>query len=385
MYKKVIKEKNTSYDDISRQYYGTTEKSGDIAKLNNNIEEGEILIDVEEINITPERNNNLVTLIVENQSYENFSENSLIDGLNSVKGAVFIFNKSDTNYSFKIGQNVQIYDSEGLFLNGKIFNTKNISNTKARWSQVEIKSNAGILINSDVPYPLQFSNCSRKEILTEIANYFNVKITFSDEKELDEVFVNEIGSSYTAGINEKAFYFMLRICKSAGLLITDTGDGLFIGRYKPNTKEKLNLIQNECRGLQEMKWQITADGLARYYEFNSQFPQTATAKVQIPVPIPITQRINSNDFNAYDLQSAGERFVCSEIGNHFNLIAVINENLPIKSGSFAVVYNPDVNIDEETDFIIKNVIRKHPDKTILTMTLPCAYTFEIPKELPLCS
>ena len=47
--------------------------------------------------------------------------------------------------------------------------------------------------------------------------------------------------------------------------------------------------------------------------------------------------------------------------------------------------NDKIKIDKETDFIIESVVRKHPDATILTLVLPCSYTFEIPEELPLCS
>ena len=44
MYKVFSKSKSDTWDDISRQAYGTPEKGGDIAKLNNNIEEGEVLV-----------------------------------------------------------------------------------------------------------------------------------------------------------------------------------------------------------------------------------------------------------------------------------------------------------------------------------------------------
>lgn len=44
MYKVFTKTEKDTWDDISRQAYGTPEKGGDIARLNNNIESGEVLV-----------------------------------------------------------------------------------------------------------------------------------------------------------------------------------------------------------------------------------------------------------------------------------------------------------------------------------------------------
>jgi len=382
MYKKIIKTKNMSYDDISRKYFGTPYKAGDILKLNNNIEEGEVLVYIEDDILEEETSK--TSLTIEEQTFTFFPEYSLIDNLNAINGAVFIINKENSNFNFKIGQQAQIKEQNNKFLNGRISNVKNCFNKTANWQQVEIKSHAGILLDSNLPYPLTFINSSIKNILTSIAELFGQKITFSNEKELEEVFVNEIGMSYTASILENAFDFMNRICISRGLLLTDTGDGLFVGRYNPDTQEKINLISSECIGLDSMFWEATGDGLARYYEINSQYPEFSSATVQIPFPLPIIKRFNSNDFNAKDLPTIGNNLVCREIGKHFKLTAVLNENYEIKSGSFAIVKNPDVGIDEETEFVVNSVYRKHPNQTVLQMTLPCAYTYQLPEKLPLC-
>ena len=177
---------------------------------------------------------------------------------------------------------------------------------------------------------------------------------------------------------------MQRICNSRGLILTDTGDGLFVGRFKANTQEKLNLIDGECLGVKKINARFSTVGLARYYELNSQYPKTDTAIVTTPLPLPITKRINSNDFNAMDLETAANRQACKEIGSHFTVAAEISENLNIKSGSFAVIKNAKIGINSEMDFVIENIERKHPDMTIIEMTLPCAYTFEMPASLPLC-
>ena len=113
------------------------------------------------------------------------------------------------------------------------------------------------------------------------------------------------------------------------------------------------------------------------YEINSQYPTTDTATIQIPFPVPITKRIDSNDCNSLDLASVGRRFACSEIGSHFKFYVLLSENLYIKSGDFAVLQNEKIKIFEETDLVVETVERRHPDETLLILTLPCAYTYEI--------
>ena len=236
MYKKFTKTKGGTYDDIARQAYGTTEQAGNIAKINNNIEEGEVLVFVEDKN-TKAPGTKSVALQMGDCVFDNFAEYSLIDILGGVKGAVFVFNKTDINYSFKMGEEAIVFDDNGeIFLKGRIANIDNNLNSRANWSQIEIKSHAGVLIESDTPYPLESQVLSLKNILEEIAGAYNQKISFSDEKELNEIFTNEIGTSFTAEINEKAFSYMSRLCRSRGLLLTDTGDGLFIGRFKGRGK-----------------------------------------------------------------------------------------------------------------------------------------------------
>jgi hypothetical protein len=276
-----------------------------------------------------------------------------------------------------------LYSEDGLFLKGRIANIYPRRNKNARWIQVEIKSDAGILLESELPYPLEFMNLSRKQILTNIAGYYGINIEFSDAPELDEIIATETGTSFTADINEKAFNFMFRLCQSAGLLLHDTGSGLFVGRLDSGTKEKINFIDGACVGISEIYSEFKTDGLARYYEVNSQYPATDSATVQIPFPYPITKRFNSNDFNAASLSAAASLIACKEIGEAFKVYITLNENKAVKSGDFAVVKNEDIFIEEESEFVIEQVIRK-VDTTSLILTLPCAYTGEIPEQLPLC-
>lgn len=386
MYKVISKSKSDSWDDISRRAYGTPNKGGDIARMNNNLEEGDVLVleesetDSDDVQITGE-----VYIQHKNNSYKDFSEYTLFDGLEATKGAVFIFNETDLNYEFSFNDSVVVCDEESLFLKGRIANIKPNLTKEASWIQIEVKSHAGILTETVMPNPFEFTNRSIRGVLEQVAGYYNQKIEFSSEAELDEVFTNEIGTSFTAQKDETVWDFMKRICRSRGLLITDTGDGLFIGRFKPNTEEKLNLIDGECLGLEEIRAEFITVGLGRYYELNSQYPTIDTATAQIPFPVPIIKRYDSNDFNALDLLTTAQRTACSEIGKHFKIYALLSENLRLKSGDFAIIKNQKIKINKETDWVIEAVERRHPDVTFLTLTLPCSYTYQIPEELPLCS
>lgn len=381
MYKEIKKSDSTSWDDISRRVYGTPDKAGDLEKLNNNVVSGGIL--APRVDEDFESSSSGLRLEKGDKIFNNFSEFTLIDSLGSIKGAILIFN-DDEKYNFKFNEPVKLYDEKGLFLKGYIANINPCIDKRTRWVQVEIKSIAGVLIESELPYPLEFVNLTLRQILTNISGYFGIKIEFSDTPELDEIFKNEIGTSFTAGINEKTFNFMYRLCQSRGLLLNDTGDGLFVGKLKTDGKEKINFVENECTGANSVVSFFNTDGLARYYEVNSQYPQTMSETVAIPFPRPITKRYNSNDFNAENLKTTASQIACRDIGNHFKVKITLNENKNLKSGDISIVKWSSAYIHEETEFVIESVVR-NVDLTQITLTLPCAYTGEIPESLPLCS
>ncbi len=386
MYKEFTKSAGDTWDDIARRAYGTPEKGGDIAKMNNNIEAGSVLVlEEDETGSDDVKATGEIYLRYGDTDYNDFSECSLYDGMEAVKGASFVFNITDLDYDFNFNDSVVVCDEQGLFLKGRVANIKSSLTNYANWVQIEVKSHAGVLTETVMPNPFEFSDRSIKGVLEQVAGYYNQKIDFSGEAELEEVFTNEIGTSFTAEKSETVWEFMRRICRSRGLLLTDTGDGLFIGRYKPETEEKLNLIDGECLGVREIRAEFITVGLGRYYEVNSQYPSTDSAIVQIPLPIPVTKRYDSNDFNSMSLEDTARRIACSEIGQHFKVYAELSENLRKKSGDFVVLKNSKIKINNETDFIIEEIERRHPDVTLITLTLPCAYTYEIPESLPLCN
>lgn len=381
MFKEIQKDGSTSWNDISRRIYGTPDKAGDLEKMNNNVSTGGVL--APQTDDDEKSSEDGLRLEKGGNVYKNFSEFTLLDSLGSIKGAVLIFN-ADDEYNFKFNESVKIYDEDGLFLKGYVANIRPRVDNRAKWIQVEIKSDAGVLLETDLPYPLEFVNLTLKQILTNIAGYFGTKIEFSDAKELDEIFKNETGTSFTAGINEKTFNFMYRLCQSKGLLLTDTGDGLFVGKLDTETKEKINFIEGECLGVQNLETQFNTDGLARYYEVNSQYPKTTSETVTIPFPRPITKRFNSNDYNADNLAGIASQIACKDIGEHFKIFITLSEDKRLKSGNISIIKWDSAYINEETEFVIESAVRK-VDYTYLTLTLPCAYTGVIPETLPLCS
>lgn len=381
MYKEIQKSGSTSWDDISRRIYGTPDKAGDLEKMNNNVSSGGVLAPQNDEDA--ETNGEGLRLEKGDKIFNNFSEFTLIDSLGSIKGAILIFN-DDEDYNFKFNESVKIYDENGLFLKGYIANITPCMDNRTKWIQVEIKSDAGVFIETALPYPLEFVNLTLKQILTNIVGYFGAKIEFSDAPELDEIFKNEIGTSFTAGINERTFNFMYRLCQSKGLLLTDTGDGLFVGKLKTDEKEKINFAENECTGVKSIVSRFNTDGLARYYEINSQYPQTMSETVTIPFPRPITKRYNSNDFNAENLKTTASQIACKDIGEHFKVVIMLNEYKKLKSGEISIIKWSSAYIHEETEFVIESVVR-NVDLTQITLTLPCVYTGEIPESLPLCS
>ena len=381
MYKEIKKDASLSWDDISRRIFGTPEKAGDLAKINNNVSSGGVLAPMEDEEA--ETSGEGLRIEKGEKIYKNFPEFQLIDALGSIKGAVFICN-GEEQYDFKFNEPVKVYDEDGLFLKGYVANVVPCMDERTTWIQLEIKSDAGVLIETDTPYPLEFTNLTLKQILTDIAGYYGIKIEFSDAPELDEIFKNEIGTSFTARIDEKLFNFMYRLCKSKGLLLTDTGDGLFVGKLTIEEQEKINFIEGECTGIKSIKSNFKTDGLARYYEVNSQYPTTKSETVTIPFPRPITKRFNSNDFNADGLLSLATQIACKDIGEHFKVTIILNEHKQLKSGNLTVIKWSSAFIFDEADFIIEKIIREL-DKTTISLTLPCVYTGEIPETLPLCS
>ena len=384
MYKKIKKKAGDSWDNISRRIFGTPERAGDFEKLNANTLGDEIIIFENKENTPENEEKSGVSLEIGEKKFTDFSEYLLIDRLGGIKAGVFVFLAGGHTNVFKFNESVNIYDESGLFLTGRIANIKPRHNDRGKFIQVEIKSNAGVLIESDVPYPLESANQSIKEILSGLVGIFGQNIEFEDSGDTEEIFTNEIGTSFAAEIGENVYSYMNRLCESRGLVLNDTGNGLKVFRLNTNLEEKINFIEGQCVGVRSVKADFRGENLARYYEINSQYPVTNSVIVTTPFPVPITKRFNSDDINSNNIEETARRIVCKEIAKHFPVEIELSDNFSIKSGEIATVKQTDSLIENETDFVIKEVLRLNPDTLKLTLSLPCAYTGIMPETLPLC-
>lgn len=382
MYKTVSTLKNDTWDNISRRLYGTPERSGDIEKLNNgNLSDKVVVYDTEENSQNTQKE---VTLVVNDVIYNDIPESCLIDNLEGCKGGVFVF-LPDKKEKFKIknGSKAKIYHEKGEFLTGYVANVRDVFRRNICFKQVEVKSWAGILLDTILPPPLEFTNSTIESVLTRVLSYYGQSIDLSDVQDyIKEINSNEIGTSFTANANETVFDFLSRICRSRGLILTDTGDGLKVIKIKPDTEKKLYLIEGETVGLGNIRANFNTDGLARYYEIHSQYPSTASATITTPYPIPITKMLHSDDINSNNINEVAQRLVCMEIAKHYPVEAELSDNLSIITGDVVGIKQPSVNIDDLTDFVVSYVERINPDTLFLQFKLMCGYTGVLPDKLP---
>lgn len=379
MYNKIIVPTDMGWETISRRVYGLPDRAGEIAKLNNYINSGEILYETDETDEKPVKS---VTLTIGETVLTNFAEYRLVEGLECYRGAVFVIDNKDLDV--KIGDFATVHDADGLFLKGFVRNIKPNFSASGNWLQVEIKSQAGFLNESHInKEQLESRHLTLKEVLTQILNGFGVKFTLEELSVFDEVFTNSIDTGFSADLNETADRFLRRVCNSRSLAIKDTGDGLFIGKIDTSADVKLNLIDNESIGINFGSARFLTVGLARNYETNTQFPTVASASAATPLCFPILKRYNSADYNGEDVSTAG-KIAAKELGDSFCVDYGLSTDLPIRAGSVAMVKDTRLLITTETEFIIETVERQNNRITLLHLVLPCKYTGEIPKELPAC-
>jgi len=383
MYSKTITTKGDSWDNISRRIFGTPERAGDLEKINSGVLSNDVITFDSNIDTTSKTVQG-VTLEVENTTFQNFSEYLLIDELGSCKGGVFIVLCNENNFSFKINQNAKVYDENGLFLSGRVANIKAVFEKGKVYKQIEVKSNAGILVETIMPPPLEFINQSIEQILTTVCGYYGQTVEFENAPERAQINANEIGTSFVAKEDETVFHFLYRICLSRGLIFHDTGANLKVFKLNEGNKEKINFIEGECIGISSIKASFIGDGLARNYEYNSQFPILKNTTITTPFPFPITKTLTSNDINANEIENSALALTCKEIAQHFPLEIVLNDNFSIKSGDIAIVKQSAVGIEQPTDYVISKALRLNPSTMALVLKLPCAYSGIMPEKLPLC-
>lgn len=382
MFKRIKKDKNISYDDVSRQIFGTASHSGNFEKINNYQTTGEIIVYTEDFVKT---SGNELSLITKNGKFINFAESITFDFLNRVRGAIFLFEaKTFEENNIKLGEAVTVTNSLGEFLTGEIRGIYPIFNETGKFVQVETKSSRGILLDSDLPYPLEFTDLSIKKIIQSICGYWGQVVKFDDDSESDFIFKNEIGTSFTAYLSEKSLSFICRLARSVGLTLVDEAKNLKIQIIKEKTPI-LSLIESETIGVKSFKPLYNTESLGRQIEVNTQYPRIESATCQIPFPLPIIKRFDSDDFNADNINNIAKRTACRKIGEAFKIEVILNDiNINLFAGDFVEIQSETCCIYEPQIWIVEGVTRHNPIDVTLILTLPCAYTYEIPERLPLC-
>lgn len=405
MYKTISK--TTSWEEISRAEYGTTNRANDLKKLNNDYT-GNVIVykkDKSSNNNANNQSSNDLYLEINNLKIESFIQINLIDSITDIKSAILYLHRID---NIKIFDNCTIIlNKTNTFLKGYIKNITPVLNTETIYYMVQIKSYAGILIDSVVPFELEFINSNLKEIVNQICSCYNINVEFSsnsnDTSIIEYTINNEINNSATARINESCWSFITRLCNSRGLLVRDLGNGsISIGTIGSNTNNKsTNNTENSTissNKTTQSKYSFILgdstisnwlplynyDNLARYYEIYSQFNTNSKELIVFePIKLPITKRIINNEINEGIISNYANWLICREIGKAIKVQLEINGNLSeINTGDYVNIQNNKIGFKSETQMLIENKIINYPNKTILTLTLPCAYNGTLPDTLP---
>ena len=403
MYKPILK--NTSWENISRAEYGTTSQANNLQKLNNKKDNGEVIVyretnyssanSAEKLNLT---NNQDIHIEINNSEIGQFISIDLIHSITTIKSAILCLYRID---DIKIFDSCNIYygnnkNANNLFLKGYIKNIIPTLNSENNSYIVQIKSYAGILVDSIVPQEFEFINSNLKEIIEQICSVYNIKVEFNQNNKYDKSIIeykinNEIDNSASAKLNETCWSFITRLCNSMGLLVQDNGNGsIYIGSINKNATQnsKYSFIFGNS-SIYNWLPIYNYDNLARYYEIYSQFNSNSKELITLEaIKLPITKRIINNEINEGILKEYGNWIVCREIGKAIKLQIDINgtsNNKNIKElnvGDTINIQNKLIGFEKETEMLIESKIINYPNKIALILTLPCTYNGVIPEKLP---
>lgn len=408
MYKPILKK--TSWENISRAEYGTSSQANNLEKLNNGKNDGEVIV-YRETNYNNNKNNNGKSSNTTNQDIYIEINNSeirqiisidLIHSITTIKSAILCLHRID---DIKIFDSCNIYygnnkNTNNLFLKGYIRNIIPTLNSENNSYMVQIKSYAGILVDSIVPQELEFINSNLKEIIEQICGVYNIKAEFNnnssnssitDNSIIEYKINNEIDNSSSAKLNETCWSFITRLCNSRGLLVQDNGNGsIYIGSINKNATQnsKYSFILGDS-SIYNWLPIYNYDNLARYYEIYSQFNSNSKELITLEaIKLPITKRIINNEINEGILKEYGNWIVCREIGKAIKLQIDINGTLNNKNikelevGNTINIQNKLIGFEKETEMLIESKMINYPNKITLILTLPCVYNGVIPERLP---
>ena len=103
-----------------------------------------------------------------------------MESITTIKSAILHLHRID---DIKIFDNCNIYygnnkNTNNLFLKGYIKNIIPTLNAENNSYILQIKSYAGILVDSVVPQELEFINSNLKDIVEQICDVYNIKISW---------------------------------------------------------------------------------------------------------------------------------------------------------------------------------------------------------------
>lgn len=378
MYKKIFKG-DTDYDNISRKLYGTPDKAGNLAKINNNTDGYIIVPDNETLQAEGEG----VRCNIDGVVYSRFYNSLLLNSLGAIKGVILEFDSNPDEFLFRRGQKVSVYNDDDLFLNGYITDIQPDNTVNGCKTILYIMSSAGILIDTVVPEPLNFSYLNIKSIIQTICDYFGLSVEFENSLKLEYISQTSIGNSYSAMENETCWQFITRIAGSRGLIIDDDGTKLYVGTIQ-DKDVKMSFLEGETVGVTGWKSAFSTENLARYYVAMTQYPEPDCVVVEIPYDLPITKRIPNEDAFSGSLADFANWKACRYIGDAFKVELEVNDFFNLNKGDFVYIKSPSCYLFEETKMIVEDFEQDSMEGNKIILTLPCAYTGVIPQELPLC-
>jgi hypothetical protein len=412
MYKEI--NKTSSWENISRAEYGTSNQANNLKKLNNNKEDGNIIVynkqnvnnnsNKQNVNNNSNKQNandnsikqktnttNNLELIINNKPITEYIQIDLINSIQDIRSAIAYVHRID---DIKVFDYCLINQNNKTFLQGYIKNITPILNANDKHYAIQIKSVAGILLDTVVPLPLEFTNSNLREIIESVCDVYDIKAIFtSGSGVINYKINNEIETSVSAKLNESLWSFITRLCNARGLLVQDTGTNeIIVGTIGDNNnkqnKSKLSIIYGQS-SIANWFPIYNYDNLARYYEVYSQFNTNSKELITLEqIKLPITKRIINNEINEGILKNYANWIVCREIGKAVKIqIEFINDNNNTKDvdiGNYINLQNELIGFKEPTDLIIEKIITSYPyNKTTMILTLPCSYNGTMPTTLPM--
>lgn len=379
MYKTITKATHTSWADISRQLYGTPDQASNLEKLNNNTSSGQIM--VQDNTVSNKSDSTLEIRLEGDKPLVNVLQIQLLSSLQDIRACIITLQQLN---NIKVFDNCTVYYQGEIFLQGIIKNITPVLNGEQQYYVLQVKSLTGLLLDTVVPTPLEYTNSTVQEIIDSITNIYGIQVTYTETVVLHYQIKNEIDNSASADFNETCWQFITRLCNARGLLVRDTGVGLGIGQLTSKTSTKS--ISYPQQTIMDWLPSYNYDHLARHYEFYSQFMEenSSTTMDLKFIKLPITKRILNDDLNSGVLQNYGQWYIGREIGKAVKLQLTFSGNQTLHIGELVTVQNSLIGLEKPIDFIVERITINYTEQqTIATLTLPCAYTGILPTTLPL--